>query len=132
MGLLDKILPVGKGSAPDQNVVGGILDMINDSKTGGLEGLAGKFAANKMGNIVDSWISIGKNKPVNTSQLNNVLGGDMIKNLAGKLGVTPAVALKMLAKHLPGIVDKLTPDGKISGQAGAVNVQDILSKLMKK
>ncbi len=131
MGILDKLLSGGK-SVPDQNVVGGILDMINDSKTGGLEGLAGKFAQNKMGDIVESWISTGKNKSVNPTQLNNALGGDMVKNLAAKLGITPAKALSMLAKHLPNIVDKLTPDGKVTGQAGAVNVQDILAKLMKK
>lgn len=132
MGLLDKILTGGRTSAPDQNVVGGILDMINDSRTGGLEGLAGKLTQKQLGNVVESWISTGKNKSVSTSQLNNALGGDMINNLAGKLGVSPAVALKMLAKYLPVIVDKLTPDGKVSNQTAGINVQDILAKLMKK
>jgi len=56
----------------------------------------------------------------------------MVKNLAAKLGVPPAMALKMLAKHLPGIIDKLTPDGKVPSGTKNINGQDILGKLIRK
>jgi uncharacterized protein YidB (DUF937 family) len=81
---------------------------------------------------VDSWISTGKNKPVKTSQLSNVLSSDVVSQIAAKLGISNTAALGMVAKFLPQIVDKLTPDGKITQQSSGVNVQDILSQILKK
>lgn len=134
MGLLDVLL--GKPATvkkTDQGAVGGILDMLNDQKVGGLEGLTGKLAQAGLGNIVNSWIGTGKNKSVSASQLNNILGSDMVAQLASKLGVSQGAAASKLAKLLPLIIDKLTPDGKVNPSAAqSINVQDILGKLLKK
>jgi uncharacterized protein YidB (DUF937 family) len=133
MGLLDTLL--GKAATvkeTDQGAIGGILDMINDQKVGGLEGLTGKLTQAGLGSIVNSWISTGKNKSVKSSQLNNILGSDLVAQLASKLGVSQGAAVSKLAKFLPLIIDKLTPDGKVDSSAKSVNVQDLLGKLLKK
>ena len=106
--------------------------LINNKQTGGLDGLVGTLTKGGLGNVVDSWISTGKNKSVKTSQLNNVLSSDIVSQVAAKLGVSNTAAVSMIAKFLPLIIDKLTPDGKVTAQSSAINVQDILSKILKK
>jgi uncharacterized protein YidB (DUF937 family) len=132
MGLLDSLLGrAGSVKPTDHGAISSIFDLINNPKVGGLDGLLGKMTQGGLGNIANSWIGTGKNKSVKSGQLTNILGSDVVAQIASKLGVSNAAAAGKLAKFLPLIVDKLTPDGKIpSGQS--VNVQDILGKLLKK
>jgi uncharacterized protein YidB (DUF937 family) len=137
MGLFDGLLKMAvgapKATQSNQSAVTGIMDiLINNQQTGGLDGLIGNLTKGGLGNIVDSWISTGKNKSVSTGKLNNALGGDLISQVASKLGVSNTAALGMISKFLPLIIDKLTPDGKVTAQSKAVNVQDILGMLLKK
>jgi uncharacterized protein YidB (DUF937 family) len=136
MGLLDKLMQMAGSSKSitgnDQNAITNIIDLINNKEVGGLDGLIGKFSQGNMGDIMDSWISTGKNKSVSTSQLNNTLGNDIIGQLATKLGISPKLALSQLVKYLPLIIDKLTPDGKVTASSKQINIQDILGKLLQK
>jgi len=136
MGLLDNLLKMAAGAPKatesNQNAITSIFDVINDSQVGGIDGLLGKLSKGGLGNAVDSWISTGKNKTVKSSQLNNVLGSDIIGQLASKLGVSNSAASGILAKFLPMIIDKLTPDGKVTSQTKTAGIQDILSQLLKK
>jgi uncharacterized protein YidB (DUF937 family) len=136
MGLLDSLLGMAAGTMKatesNQNAVGSIMDvLINNKQTGGLDGLVGTLTKGGLGNVVDSWISTGKNRSVNTSQLSNVLNSDLISQVATKLGISNTKALSMIAKFLPLIIDKLTPDGKVTSQSNTMNVNDVLSKIFK-
>jgi len=137
MGLLDSLLNMAAGSTKatksNQNAVSTIMEvLIQNKQSGGLDGLIGTLTKGGLGNVVDSWISTGKNKSVKTSQLNNVLSGDLVSQIASRLGISNTAALGMVAKFLPLIIDKLTPDGKVTAQSSAVNVQDILGKILKR
>jgi uncharacterized protein YidB (DUF937 family) len=137
MGLLDGLLKMAgssmKATESNQNAVTSIMDvLVNNKQTGGLDGLVGTLSKGGLGNVVDSWISTGKNKPVKTSQLNNVLSSDVVSQIAAKLGISNTAALAMVAKFLPLIVDKLTPDGKITQKSSNINVQDILGQILKR
>jgi len=137
MGLLDKLIQMAGSSRSttgvDQNAVTSIIDMLNNNpEVGGLEGLIGKFSQGNLGNIMDSWISTGKNKSVTASQLNNVLGSGIIGQLASKLGISNKQVLSQLVRYLPMIIDKLTPDGKVTASSNQINIQDILGNLLKK
>ncbi|MBP1667756.1 MAG: Protein of unknown function bacterial [Bacteroidetes bacterium] len=137
MGLLDSLLNMAAGSTKatksNQNAVSTIMEvLIQNKQSGGLDGLIGTLTKGGLGNVVDSWISTGKNKSVKTSQLNNVLSGDLVSQIASRLGISKTAALGMVAKFLPLIIDKLTPDGKVTAQSSAVNVQDILGKILKR
>lgn len=134
MGLLDSLL----GSAPssfskkDNDALGNILDMVSNNKQiGGLDGLLGKMGQAGLDKIADSWVGKGKNKTIKTSQLKNVIGEEVIEQLAKKLGITNTAAAAKIAKMLPSIIDKLTPDGKASS-GKSIDIQDILGKLIKK
>ncbi|MEQ1626227.1 MAG: YidB family protein [Nitrospira sp.] len=84
-----------------------------NSSVGGLAGLVQTFQKNGLGDIVNSWVSIGKNLPVTPQQIQQGLGGDLLKQLATKAGISTEAAGAQLAGLLPDLVDKLTPTGKI-------------------
>lgn len=74
-----------------------------------------------MGDHVSSWIGTGENKAVDANQLSSALGGDVVKNIASKLGISHEEAANSVAGALPEMVDKLTPNG-------AIESDDILQK----
>jgi uncharacterized protein YidB (DUF937 family) len=81
------------------------------------KGLANKFSQSGQGDTFSSWVGMGENQPISSSQIQNVLGSDQVKALAAKMGVDPAQASHFLAEYLPKIVDKLTPEGKVDPTA---------------
>lgn len=90
-----------------------------NSSVGGLAGLVQTLQKNGLGEIVNSWVGTGKNLPVTPQQIQQGLGGDLLKQLATKAGISPEAAGTQLAGLLPDLVDKLTPTGKI--EAGGLD-----------
>ena len=39
------------------------------------------------------------------------MGQDRVNELAGKIGIQPEQLSSLLAQHLPGVMDTMTPDG---------------------
>jgi uncharacterized protein YidB (DUF937 family) len=119
MGLLDSILGAVSGKTEDSGgaaqligVLGGLL-----AQSGGLQGLANKFAQSGQADAFQSWVGMGENEAISSNQIQNALGPDQVKALAAKMGIDPAQASGFLAEYLPKIVDKLTPAGKIDPTA---------------
>jgi uncharacterized protein YidB (DUF937 family) len=120
MGSFDDLLKTGLSSTaggnqqhPGMSLATGILEMLTSQQTGGLQGLVQRFAQKGLGDIVSSWVSTGPNLAVSGGQIQSTLGSEAISSLAQRAGVAPDVASSLLAQVLPGIVDKLTPEGKI-------------------
>ena len=90
-----------------------------NSSVGGLAGLVQTLQKNGLGEIVNSWVVTGKNLPVTPQQIQQGLGGDLLKQLATKAGISTEAAGTQLAGLLPDLVDKLTPTGKI--EAGGLD-----------
>jgi uncharacterized protein YidB (DUF937 family) len=83
----------------------------------GLPALLEKLHAGGLGEVVDTWVGTGDNMPVSTSGLTAALGADQISAMAAKAGMPVDVMASGLAKALPGIVDKLTPEGLVPDEA---------------
>jgi len=81
------------------------------SQQGGLSGLAQTFQQKGLGDLVSSWIGTGQNLPISADQIQQVLGNEQIQAFAQKMGISTSEAGSNLAEFLPGVVDKLTPDG---------------------
>ncbi|HVF71594.1 MAG TPA: YidB family protein [Chthoniobacterales bacterium] len=114
MGFLDSILG-GKqpgGANPLLGILTGLL-----AQSGGVQGLLNKFTQAGHGDKAASWVSTGENQPISPSEVQQVIGPDQISAIASRLGVDPAQASQLLAKFLPGVVDKLTPAGKVDPNA---------------
>lgn len=115
MGLFDQVVGSVVSNAlggKSGGIVETIMPLINKFP-GGLPGLIQAFQNNGLGDIINSWVATGKNLPISGEQITSVLGSDLIGNVAKQLGVAPKEASVNLADVLPGLIDKLTPNGKV-------------------
>src|SRR5262245_4182208 len=72
-----------------------------------------KFQKGGLGNVINSWVGPGQNQPVSPNQLGPALGPDIIKTLAQRSGLSEEELTRQLSQVLPGLVDKLTPNGRL-------------------
>ena len=129
MGLLDSILgSVLGGGAGGQGQNSGQAALINaviqmvankGGGAGGLGALVGALTQGGLGNAASSWVGKGENLPVSAEQIQSSLGGSgggLLAQLAQSAGMSNGDAASGLSQILPGLVDKLTPDGQIPQQ----------------
>ncbi len=94
-----------------------------------LPALLDKLNAGGLGDTVASWVSKGSNLPVNADQIKTVLESDQVAAVAGKLGISEDAAAAKIADVLPGIIDKVTPDGVVPDpDALAANLTGLIKK----
>ena len=82
-------------------------------KDGGLQGLVQRFSGAGLGDTVQSWISPGQNRPVSKDEVKRAVGGERLKKMAQESDETEDGMAERLARSLPRIVDRLTPDGSM-------------------
>jgi len=130
MSLFDSVLSAVSSHVQQQGGIANVLSSLlaNNGELGGLNGLVQKFNQAGMGDVVKSWIGNGDNQPISGDQLSQVLGGDLMGKVAGQLGMDPSQLSAQLSAMLPGLVDKLTPNGAIP-QGGAGNADDLMGML---
>jgi len=78
-----------------------------------LTGVLDKLKAGGLDDKVMSWIGKGENKPATAEEVKNALGPEEIGAVAKEMGVSEDEAANKIAKVLPGLIDKLTPDGLV-------------------
>ena len=81
-----------------------------------MQGLLNKLQQSGLGKQVSSWLGDGKNLPITADQLRAALGNEQIQQLAAHFGLPVDKILATVAEQLPGIVDQMSPKGKL--QAG--------------
>jgi uncharacterized protein YidB (DUF937 family) len=84
---------------------------------GGLNDLVQKFQTAGHGDVVNSWVAPGANAPIQPAQIGSALGQQTISDLARQSGMSEQQLLAQLAMVLPGLVDKLSPNGRLPTQA---------------
>jgi uncharacterized protein YidB (DUF937 family) len=101
------------GSVPGN--LGGLLGgtSIGDMLSGGLRDLMNTFKQAGHGDAADSWVGRGANKQIAPSQLEQIIGSDVLETLAQQTGLSREEILSRLSKNLPEAVDKYTPEGRI-------------------
>ncbi len=121
---LQQLIPAGLSMLGGQGAAG----QAGGGATTGMGGIGGLVAAltkGGLGDVVNSWVGTGANLPVSPDGLQNALGHDRLSQVAAQAGIPADSIASVLSGVLPGIVDKLTPDGKIpegdlSGSAGSL------------
>jgi uncharacterized protein YidB (DUF937 family) len=116
MGFLDTIGGALKGALgqTDATSLPALLSAaLAKSNLGDLQGLAARLQQGGLGDQVQSWLGNGANLPVRPEQLQAALGSDQLKQLAGHFGLPVDSVSKLLAEHLPTIVDQASPDGSL-------------------
>ena len=130
MSLLDSVLGAVTGKTNEK--ADGMTPMIGLltallAQSGGLQGLMNKFSQAGLADVFSKWVSTGPNPPVSSDQIQQVLGSQQIQSLAAKLGIDPTRASEVLAEHLPNVVDRMTPQGKIDPE---VHTEESLTNLL--
>lgn len=115
MGLLDQVVGAlaGSQSGANNTLLETVMKLVNDPQHGGLQGLIQTFQRGGLGEIVNSWVSTGQNLPISAEQIQNVLGGSSLAQIAAQLGVSQEQASGSLAEMLPQMIDSLTPNGSV-------------------
>jgi uncharacterized protein YidB (DUF937 family) len=110
-------------SGVDSKMMAAILGLVNNPALGGnLSGLIEKFSQSGLGEQVASWVSTGKNLPVSGEQIQSALGSSFVQSFAEKLGIHSEEAASKLANSLPQVIDKLTPNGEVSGNGNLMEL----------
>jgi uncharacterized protein YidB (DUF937 family) len=107
MGFLDGLLG-GAVGAEMATVVNSLIQ-----QHGGVQGILAQLEQQGLGGVARSWISTGPNEAISPGQVHEAFGGDMISQLAAKVGLTPQELTQKLSQVLPTAIDKLTPNGQI-------------------
>ena len=117
MGLLDNVEGSALGSilggGKQANIASALGDLLGNQKAGGLSGLVQQFASKGLGDIVNSWVGTGPNQAITPEQIEHGLGSDTVSQIASKVGLPADQITSQLANLLPGVIDKLTPNGQI-------------------
>ena len=103
----------GQGGAGGDKMVQMVMGLLNNPELGGISGLVSAFQKNGLGEVVASWISNNTNLPISAAQIQSVLGQGPLQDLAAKTGLSTNEVAANLSEHLPGLVDQLTPEGKL-------------------
>jgi len=135
MGLLDQILGAaggGQNAAVLQSVIGMLTSgqggqAGQGGQGGGLQGIVNALHNKGLGDIVNSWVGTGANLPVSAQQIQQALG-PQLQQIAAQHGIDLNTVAQQVAQHLPGIVDKLTPGGKVPDAAALQNLLKGLTK----
>lgn len=83
-------------------------DLIN-----GLNGILQKLQDAGLGDVIRTWIGTGENAPVAPKDLKTALGQDTVRKAADQAGIKSDDFLTQLARTLPGLIDSLTPNGRL-------------------
>ncbi len=127
MSLFDKVTSMLGGAEGEQgSLVSNVMKMLTDQETGGLSGLVKAFEEKGLNDIISSWIGVGENKTITPEQLQHGLGLERIRQLAERSGVSVDDVKAKLVEVLPGLIDRLTPEGKLPEGSLLSQVMDLL------
>lgn len=118
-GLLERLGAGGPGTPGQGNQQGGLGGLLGSLGPGGLGGLLGgglgelteSFRQHGKGDVAESWIGKGPNKPIDPDQLEQAIGPEVLATLTQQTGLSREELLSRLSSSLPEVVDKCTPDG---------------------
>lgn len=94
--------------------------------SGGLKDLMGKLTSGGLGAQSSSWVGTGANEPVSPEQIEAALP-DEVAQIAAQTGMSQADVSASLSELLPGLVDKLSPNGELPTDSSGA--QELLGQL---
>jgi uncharacterized protein YidB (DUF937 family) len=126
------------GNAPGQQTqqaaTGGVLGSLGgllggasagSVLSGGLSDLVDRFRNSGQAKAADSWVGTGPNQPIDSDQIEQAIGPDVLATLSQRTGLSREELLSRLTRELPTAVDKFTPEGRLPTEDEAARlIQD--------
>jgi uncharacterized protein YidB (DUF937 family) len=114
MGILDSLESSGILGQLGAAVLPAVLsEVMGSGGQGGLNAIVAKLQQAGLGNQVNSWLGNGQNLPITADQIKQVLGSDVVRQLAAKYNIPVDQIAEVLAHQLPVAVDQASPNGKL-------------------
>jgi uncharacterized protein YidB (DUF937 family) len=117
MGILDMLTSVMASRAASEletAVIPVVLsEVLGNGSEGGLSAIVARLQQAGFGDQVKSWIGTGQNLPISAQQLQEVLGNDVVRQLATRFGIPVDQLSTVLAQVLPPAVDRASPNGTL-------------------
>jgi uncharacterized protein YidB (DUF937 family) len=88
----------------------------------GLGNIIAEFQKSGHGQVAQSWVGSGPNQEISSHDLANSIGNDTLDTLSQKTGISRDELLNALKQHLPELVDKLTPHGRLPTDEEAARI----------
>ena len=117
-GMAGRSVGGGIGGAALGAVLGHLMN--NQTGAGGLSGLVDKFRGAGLGDHAESWVSHGQNQPIAPHELERVFEPGQLDTMSQQTGMDRGGLLGMLSQALPGLVDGMTPHGRLPQHDGEV------------
>jgi uncharacterized protein YidB (DUF937 family) len=111
MGFMNDLTARLGGNQGSDGGVAILHKMVRSS--GGLQGLIWKLSRSGLGQQAQSWVSTGENQPVTGSQVREAIDARQLSAMADQAGMTPEETSDQLARVLPVVVNKATPQGQL-------------------
>ena len=141
-GLLGSLLGQGGGPSPTGGpgapssggglggVLGGLLG--GGALGGGLGGLLGGLRDRGLGHKVESWVGHGENHPVAPQEVERAFDPADLDEAARRAGTNRGALLHELSGMLPGMVDRVTPNGRMPqrGEEVGGGIGGLLGRLL--
>jgi uncharacterized protein YidB (DUF937 family) len=105
-GSLGDLIKGALGGLLTGSAAGGVM-------SGGLNDFLKQMQKQGFADTADSWVGSGPNKTIPPGDLAKVLGADQIEAMMAQSGLSREELLDGLSKHLPEVVNRLTPEGEI-------------------
>ena len=109
--------PTSTSASSPQPGAGGPGGMFQGGLGRGLGSLLERLTSTGQGEVANSWVGTGPNKPIQPDQLSSALGQTTVSDLARHAGMSEQELLAQLSRVLPSVIDKLTPGGRVPDQA---------------
>jgi uncharacterized protein YidB (DUF937 family) len=129
MGILDSVTSKLGGQEGQDGGISSLQKMINSN--GGLHGLTSKLSQSGLGKEVQSWVGNGDNKPVTGDQIKQAVGPNDIHSMAKQAGMSDQECCDQVAKAIPDMVDKATPQGQLPEQDPFAKGMDTVKRMLK-
>lgn len=111
--MVDKMLSPSAPTDPQPAVPDGTSAPASGNLLNGVAGILEKLQSSGHGDTVNSWLGAGQNTPIQPNHLGTALGSDILQSLSQQTGLNEQDLLNQISQALPGLVDKLTPDGRL-------------------
>jgi uncharacterized protein YidB (DUF937 family) len=110
MGLMDTLQGLLKSSGVQDKLIKSVQGMIGDGSIS-LDKFKARADQAGLGDIFDSWVGKGENKPITADQVKQAADPQNLQRTADEAGISTDEAAEQLSKALPHVVDQMTPDG---------------------
>ena len=107
------------GGAGALGSLGGLLGgaSLGELLSTGLKDLVDGLNSSGKGEIADSWVKTGPNKPISPQELERAISPEIWATLSEHTGLSRQELLTRLSRDLPDAVDRFTPEGRLPAPA---------------